>query len=134
EAGGADAPLHRQARHHPVERHRADRRPGPPAVARGAPAGPFAAGCPRVEAGQAEVAAGLVDEDQARRVDPLDAPAPGLADSLVALAGAQRLFFRVQPNPRAMTRLMVAVETRTPAACSYQAQCSSSVASGDAPK
>src|SRR5439155_20592939 len=120
----------RRARTHSGERDRSDRRAGPSAIARGAPTGPLPARRPRVGAGQAEVAAGLVDEDEPRRVDPLGLLTPGRPGRLVPLAGAQRLFFRAQPRYWRITRLIVVSATRTPLAASYQAQCSSRVASG----
>src|ERR1043166_6102067 len=70
----------------------------------------------------------LVDPDAGLRIHLGRTLPPGGASDLVPLAGAQRLFFRVQPSA-VMTRLTVAVENRTPDCCSHQAQCSASVAS-----
>lgn len=80
--------------------------------------------------GQAEMTAELVDPDQAGRLDRRDLLPPGRPGRRLPLAGAQRLFFRVQPKWRVITRLIVAVETCTPWASAQRAQCSANVASG----
>jgi hypothetical protein len=54
---------------------------------------PLAAGRPRVQSDQTEVAANLVDEHEPGRVDPRGPRAPGRPGSLVLLAGTQGLFF-----------------------------------------
>jgi hypothetical protein len=92
EPRGADAAFDQQAGADPVEPQRADRRPGPPAIARGTPDRALAAGRPRVPSHQAEVAAGLIDEHQALRVDARNPRTPGLPRGFVPLGGSQGLF------------------------------------------
>ena len=57
---------------------------------------------------QPEVAAGLVDQDEAASLDPLGLLVQGARLRLVAPTGAPRLSFRVPPHPRAIARLIVA--------------------------
>ena len=84
----------------------------------------FSSRGPTIAASKRDVGAGLVNEDQAPRIQVAYDAVPDAALCLVPLAGTHRPFFRVKSNRR-MARLIVLGLTRTPCSVSQRAQCSS---------
>jgi hypothetical protein len=105
EGAVVDGLVEQQAGAEARQRERRDQRPVLPARAGGRPVRPPTPWRPTVPTRHPEVAAGLVDPDEAGRIDTARPVAPGGALCLVAFTGADGLSSRVHPS-RVNARLM----------------------------
>ncbi len=129
-AARCDSDAHR--RHHAVQRKRADHGQSLPVAMRNLADRPLPARGPAVAPGQAGVDPGLIDEDEASRVDPGQLgtpPRPRLGDILPVLLGRPECLF-LRTKPRLFSARQTAARLRrTPVRAASRSAYSASVAS-----
>src|SRR5512135_2788179 len=91
--------------------------------------GSLSFGRARIQRRQCNMGAAFIHKDQPVRLALLHLLAPAGSFLLVAFAGCQCLFFRVQPT-RSIIRLIVEVLTRIPCSLSQSCQCVSKRTAG----
>ena len=128
-SGGIGRSFHDHRRTYPLQRQGSDQGGVLATIARHAASGSFSFGGSCLQRGQSDVGATFIQKDQLLHLHFAHLLTPVDSFLLIAFAGCQRLFFRVQ-STRLMASLIAQRLTRTPWLCSHSSQCRCSVTSG----